>query len=680
MRTMFYPRLAWDGLRKNRRLVFPYMLTCICMIAMFYILAFLASPEITDLLPIGAMTTAEIMTLGSYVIAVFSIIFLYYTNSFLIRRRAREFGLYNVLGMNKGNLARIMTFESLITSAVSLFLGLFLGIVLSKLAELGLMRIIGGTITYSLHIDMGCVVNTVLFYLAIFTVIWLSSIIRVSRSTAVSLLNSEKAGEKAPKANWLLGILGVMILVTAYYIAVTIKSPLEALILFFLAVIMVIVATYLLMISGSVLLCRMLQKNRKYYYEPNHFVSVSSLVYRMKRNGAGLASIAIISTMVLVMISSASCLWFGTKDVVNSLYPGDVNLTVRFYDRKLIDEDNLDAFRKVIDDFRIENRSETEMAFELPFIEAEGVAEGKTIDFGDFDESMMLTKIREVYFIPLSFYNEVTGHNITLNEGEALVSSSGTAVNYDHLELILNGNVKNYRIIDSIDKKFVSGINTRDIIPKINLVVDDISAIAMFFENSQDDPTPMNLIWRYSFDVKQSSMSKTDYAERVADAIYDVMEKDPGTAGLYSVISEERESESVYLISSNGSLFFIGLMLSIVFIFATVLIIYYKQISEGYEDVGRFEIMRKVGMTREEIKKNINSQLLVVFFIPLAFAGMHLAFAFPMIGKLLAIFGLHNKGLFIFTTLISYVLFAAFYTMVYKVTSNVYYNIVSEAK
>lgn len=677
---MFYPRLAWDGLRKNRRLVFPYMLTCICMIAMFYILAFLASPEITDLLPIGTMTTAEIMTLGSYVIAVFSIIFLYYTNSFLNRRRAREFGLYNVLGMNKGNLARIMTFESLITSAVSLFLGLFLGIVLSKLAELGLMRIIGGTITYSLHIDMGCVVNTVLFYLAIFTVIWLSSIIRVSRSTAVSLLNSEKAGEKAPKANWLLGILGVMILVTAYYIAVTIKSPLEALILFFLAVIMVIVATYLLMISGSVLLCRMLQKNRKYYYEPNHFVSVSSLVYRMKRNGAGLASIAIISTMVLVMISSASCLWFGTKDVVNSLYPGDVNLTVRFYDRKLIDEDNLDAFRKVIDDFRIENRSETEMAFELPFIEAEGVAEGKTIDFGDFDESMMLTKIREVYFIPLSFYNEVTGHNITLNEGEALVSSSGTAVNYDHLELILNGNVKNYRIIDSIDKKFVSGINARDIIPKINLVVDDISAIAMFFENSQDDPTPMNLIWRYSFDVKQSSMSKTDYAERVADAIYDVMEKDPGTAGLYSVISEERESESVYLISSNGSLFFIGLMLSIVFIFATVLIIYYKQISEGYEDVGRFEIMRKVGMTREEIKKNINSQLLVVFFIPLAFAGMHLAFAFPMIGKLLAIFGLHNKGLFIFTTLISYVLFAAFYTMVYKVTSNVYYNIVSEAK
>ncbi|MBR2599920.1 MAG: ABC transporter permease [Erysipelotrichaceae bacterium] len=680
MRTMFYPRLAWDGLRKNRRLVFPYMLTCICMIAMFYILAFLASPEITDLLPIGTMTTAEIMTLGSYVIAVFSIIFLYYTNSFLIRRRAREFGLYNVLGMNKGNLARIMTFESLITSAVSLFLGLFLGIVLSKLAELGLMRIIGGTITYSLHIDMGCVVNTVLFYLAIFTVIWLSSIIRVSRSTAVSLLNSEKAGEKAPKANWLLGILGVMILVTAYYIAVTIKSPLEALILFFLAVIMVIVATYLLMISGSVLLCRMLQKNRKYYYEPNHFVSVSSLVYRMKRNGAGLASIAIISTMVLVMISSASCLWFGTKDVVNSLYPGDVNLTVRFYDRKLFDEDNLDAFRKVIDDFRIENRSETEMAFELPFIEAEGVAEGKTIDFGDFDESMMLTKIREVSFIPLSFYNEVTGHDITLNEGEALVSSSGTAVNYDHLELILNGNVKNYRIIDSIDKKFVSGINARDIIPKINLVVDDISAIAMFFENSQADPAPMNLIWRYSFDVKQSSMSKTDYAERVADAIYDVMEKDPGTAGLYSVISEERESESVYLISSNGSLFFIGLMLSIVFIFATVLIIYYKQISEGYEVVGRFEIMRKVGMTREEIKKNINSQLLVVFFIPLAFAGMHLAFAFPMIGKLLAIFGLHNKGLFIFTTLISYVLFAAFYTMVYKVTSNVYYNIVSEAK
>ena len=357
MKTFFYPRLAWDGLRKNRRMLFPYILTCICMISMFYILAFLATPATAALLPRGGDTAMIIMTLGCGVIGIFSLIFLFYTNSFLIRRRAAEFGLYNVLGMGKRNLSRIITLESLISSAISIVCGLFVGIVLSKLAELGLIKMIGGTVTFKIRVDISCVMITLIVYLAIFTVIGLSSVIRVGRSSAVSLLQSEKAGEKVPKANWFLGLLGAAILGTAYYIAVSIDNPIAALYRFFLAVIMVIIATYLLMIAGSVLLCRILQKNKKYYYDPRHFVSVSSMVYRMKRNGAGLASIAIIATMVLVMISSASCLWFGTRDMLDTRFPGDINYMARFYTSEYFTDENIDRFRSAAEDFRVQNNA-----------------------------------------------------------------------------------------------------------------------------------------------------------------------------------------------------------------------------------------------------------------------------------------------------------------------------------
>ena len=302
MKTALYPRLAWDGLRKNKRLFLPYLLTCVCMVMMFYILSFLGSPETCALLPRGSNGAGLILNLGSAVIFVFSAIFLYYTNSFLIRRRTQEFGLYNVLGMGKRNLARIATWESLITAALSLAFGLALGIIFSKLAELGLLNMLGGEINYRVRIDAESVTRTLGLYAVIFALIWLSTVIRVGRSSAVALLRSESVGEKPPKANWALGLAGLMILAAAYYLAVSITNPIDAMVWFFVAVILVIVATYLLLIAGSVLLCRVLQKNKKYYYQPSHFVPVSSMAYRMKRNGAGLASVCNIATMILVMI------------------------------------------------------------------------------------------------------------------------------------------------------------------------------------------------------------------------------------------------------------------------------------------------------------------------------------------------------------------------------------------
>ena len=682
MKTMFYPRLAWDGIRKNRKMAFPYILTCICMIAMFYILAFLSSPEIVSILPIGGTTVAQIMTLGCVVIAVFSMIFLFYTNSFLIRRRAGEFGLYNVLGMGKGNLVRIITIENLITAAISIFFGLFTGIVLSKLAELGLVKIIGGTVSYAFRVDTGGVKYTLIFYLVIFAVIWFFSVIRVRRSSAVSLLKSDKAGEKAPRANWLLGILGALILGVAYYIAVSIESPLKALLWFFLAVVMVIVATYLLMIAGSVLLCRLLQKNKKYYYDPRHFVSVSSMVYRMKRNGAGLASIAIMATMVLVLISTVSCLWFGTGDLLKNRFPGEINFTMRSYDDGLFGEEKVDVYRKIIEDFGKEHKLETEKALDLSYAEASAWAEGDTLDLGyRADDLSALDRVRNVYFIPLSVYNRDTGENITLNAGEALVFTTGCSTESDSLELVCGGRSISYRLLDAGGKGFYAAKNLGSVVPHIYLVVSDLDDVMKAFgEPTEDEGEILSFVWQYSIDLKSAAMSSEDYISGVKEAVYAAVETDPEEELYYSFYAEERERESGEFMAVTGSLFFIGIMLSVVFILAAVLIIYYKQISEGYEDCRRFEVMRKVGMTGKEIKTSINSQLLVVFFIPLLFAGLHLAFAFPMIEKMLKLFDLYNTGLFIFTTLISYAVFTLFYIIVYKLTSNVYYRIVTEAK
>ena len=274
MKTLLYPRLARDGLRKNRQLSVPYLLTCVCMVSMFYILSFLCSEDVLAMIPRGKVTMQAILNMGRYVLLLFSLIFLYYTYSFLLRRRAREFGLYNVLGMGRRNLVRIISWESLITFAAALAGGLLVGILLSKIAELGLVNLMGGEIDYRIRLDLRSAVLTLLSYAVIFALIWLSAVIRTARSSAVSLMKADSVGEKPPKGNWLVAALGVVILGAAYWLAVSIDNPISALLWFFAAVLMVILATYLLMIAGSVRLCRILQGRKGYYYKAKHFVSV----------------------------------------------------------------------------------------------------------------------------------------------------------------------------------------------------------------------------------------------------------------------------------------------------------------------------------------------------------------------------------------------------------------------
>ena len=674
MKRGFYPRLAWSGMRKNSKLYLPYTLACIGMTAMFYILMHLADSPALKLIPSSASVTVT-LSLGSFVMGVFSLLFLFYTNSFLVRRRFKEFGLYNVLGMNKGNISRVLAWEALINALISLAGGLFLGIALSKLAELGLVNIMGGDTDLDLRISVKALEFTVMFFCGIFLLIYLNSLIKIRRSSASELVKSENFGEKPPRANWLFGLAGIVILAAAYYIAVSIKTPLTALSLFFIAVIMVIVATYLIFIAGSVWICRLLQKNKRYYYKKNHFVSVSSMVYRMKRNGAGLASICILATMVLVMISSTTCLYFGTEGALRDRYPRDISISASYSGLDSMTDENISALRGEIS--AAVGGAETENILDYRCASLVGSLKDGVLDLSEASiySTAMTTYdyVAEVYIVPLADYNAIAGTNESLGSDEAMIY----AYRMDYtdktfaVDELVSFRVK--KVLDSFP--IADGSAMASIAPTVFVIVPDfadtVAKLGGAVSSSGDEPA--SLSWNYAFDTPVSDEEETAMCERIGERLSECSE----TGGYLYYSRESLAANRADFYGMFGGLFFLGIMLSIAFICAAVLIIYYKQISEGYEDRRRFEIMQNVGMTKKEIRSSINSQLLTVFFLPLIFAGLHLGFAFPFIHKLLMLFNLSNLPLLIGTTAISFGVFALLYAVVFRVTSNAYYNIVS---
>lgn len=667
MKALFYPRLAWTGIKNNRRLYLPYILTCIGMVAMFYIMLSLSTGEFLDKMR-GGTTLGSVLGLGAGVIGFFAVLFLFYTNSFLIRRRKKEFGLYNILGMGKRNIARVLFSETLILAAVSLVFGLILGAALSKLAELGLAYFVESDAGYDFTVYPTAMGYTVLLFVCIFLLLFFKSVGQVGLSNPVELLHSESVGEKPPKANWVFGVLGIVILAAAYYISVTIEQPVAALGWFFIAVLMVIAATYLLFIAGSVLLCRILQKNKRYYYKPNHFVSVSSMAYRMKRNGAGLASVCILITMVLVMIASTSCLYFGKNDVLRSQYPHDFNVTVDFDTLDEVTQENIDKTKAAIDAFMDKNGG---ISFGICGKSDRVTGELRDGVFYMGDDVYDPEYSSFLYIIDLADYNRNTGSSYRLNDGEALVFASSRT--YDHDTIRIEGG-REYKVVKSDGT--IDFIRDTDMLgfSAVYIVVPDFysSAEDLLQATEKQGVSQPWLQWRYQFDSPADYLTQLEIEEGIWDVI---AQAHSGGYGLSSLAGARDE-----FYGSFGGLFFLGIMLSIVFIIAAVLIIYYKQVSEGYEDQSRFEIMQKVGMTKKDIRKSINSQMLTVFFLPLLFAIVHLGFAFPMINKLLLLFGLDNLGLLLLTAAISALVFALFYIIVYRVTSNAYYSIVSGAK
>lgn len=673
-----YARLAWTGMRKNRRLYLPYLLSCAGMVLMFYILMGLSGSEVLGHMS-GGTSSAIILRLGTVVIAVFALIFLFYTHSFLIRRREREFGLYNVLGMGKGNIARILLWETVITYGLTTGTGLLLGMVLYKLAELGMVRLLQVPVTYTLTVSVSSLLAAAALFAVIHTLILLNSLRQLHGVSAVALLRSESVGEKPPRAQWVLTAAGVVLLGGAYALAVSIKEPLAALLWFFAAVIMVIIATYLLFISGSVTLCRGLQRNKKYYYRPQHFVSVASMTYRMKRNGAGLASVCILATMVLVMISSTTCLYVGQEDAVNARYPRDMDVAVYGRSDHPLDEAEAEQLRQGVESTVFNFGGQTSNVATYREISVSGLPDGGDLRLGNAGASAAdSTHVIHIYFVPLEEYNAVTGQSLTLEDGQVYVAALRTEFHSDTLSI--DGGMTRHVMKREIPA--LVGAAVADITPSLTVVVPDFEQFVPELQSYLTNkygwyPTAT---WHYAFDtdLPENQQGNIDgVTPNLKDALDDYLS---GVSSDWDVgVSvESKAANRADFYGMYGGLFFLGIMLSIVFIFAAVAIMYYKQLSEGYEDQSRFDIMQKVGMTKTDIRRSINSQLLTVFYLPLVLAGVHLCFAFPFIHKLLILFNLDNRGLLIGTTAVSFAVFAVLYAIVYKLTGNTYYRIVAE--
>lgn len=672
MKKGIYRSLAISGIRKNKKLYLPYILTCTGMVMMCYIVSFIAASPVFTTIPGGDMVK-QLLSMGFGILSVFSLLFLFYTNAFLIRRRKKEFGLYNILGMGKKNLSLVLLLETFFIGAFSIACGLFLGILFSKFSELAMVKILGGETEFTLSIGFSAISQTVILFCVIFLLLFLNSLRQLHLSNPVELLRSENTGEKPPKANWLVALLGVVILAGAYYLAVTISDPVSAILWFFVAAIMVIIATYLLFMAGSVALCRILQKNKGYYYKTNHFVSVSSMAYRMKRNGAGLASICILCTMVLIMVSSTACLYMGTEDSIRSRYPRHINLYGNAATQQVLwgeaPQDTQAQAEALVEEqgYTLQNvQTYRTAAFG-------GVIEGNQIRFDNSIYSNRwdtVAKICQFFVVPLADYNRVVGAQETLKADEVLIYST-KELSYGE-DTIRLGDGPEYTVKKQVSQFVKNGIDSMQIFPTVYLFVNDPEALIQPVENvimEDSGSSPLIYQWYYGFDLSCD--------QEAQEALYEVLMNRLENTPDFFVYGECAAAERGYLYGMYGGLFFLGILLGIVFVFAAVLIIYYKQISEGYEDQSRFAIMQKVGMSKKDIRRSINSQILTVFFLPLIAAGVHLAFAFPMIRKLLLLFSLTNFPLLVGVTAACYLVFALFYLLVYRATSRSYFAIVS---
>ncbi len=664
MKFSYYPKLALDSIRKNRQLYYPFILTCIVMIAVFYILSALQQSEALTELP-GNGTITIILSIGLWVMLFFTTIFLFYTNSFLIRRRKKEFGLYAVLGMGRANILAVLFFEVLFIAAVSLALGLTTGILLFKAAELGLDHLLEIPVNYDYGINLSSALFTVISFSAIFLLLYLNVLFQVRLSTISNLLLSEQAGERPPKGNWVLGLLGILFLGVGYYISLTTSDPISAIGLFFVAVIFVIAGTYLLLISGSVLFCRLLQKNKGYYYKTNHFISVSSLAYRMKRNGAGLASICILSTMVLVMLSTTFCLYRGAEQSLNQRYPRQINLSLDFSSTYDLSGENTDRIDGVVKDLARKNGVEIKNTMRYTEILTTGFFDGARIVSASAADAPTVDDYYDLIFTSQSDYNRLSGEDLSLGPDQVLLLTRSKSLPESGSFEILG---KTVEIVSKKNGQTLFGEASARMLTPVIVVVDDLTSF----------PYPEQYVYYHYYDDFDTNLSPSDQMA-FSDTLNRYFDETVDRAGLgitYSYV-ESREQNRVDFYALYGGLLYLGLILSVVFTFATVLIIYYKQICEGFEDKPRFSIMQKVGLTDTEIKKSVNSQLLTVFFVPLLFAVINLIFAFPIIDKLLVLFNNDNSVTFAWSMVICVLVFSLFYTIVYKITSGTYYKIVS---
>ncbi|MEF2802422.1 MAG: FtsX-like permease family protein [Acutalibacter sp.] len=654
----FYWKLAFTNLKGNRRVYLPYLLSSVGIIMMFYSINALGQGIDQGAL-YGGTTVASMMGLGVFVIGLFAVLFLFYTNSFIIKRRKKELGLYNILGMEKRHIAHILFRETLLIAVCSLALGLGLGIVFSRVLFWLLGLLLGTNLAVAFVIPVSAITSTLGLFGLIFLLTLCYNLLQVKLSKPIELLHGGETGEREPKAHWFLAVLGALLLGTGYTMAVTIQDPLSALVFFFVAVILVILGTYLLFITGITAMLKLLKKNKRFYYKTNHFTALSGMLFRMKQNAAGLASICVLFTALLVTVSTTFSLYTSMDGLLRARYPRNVLVSV------------CDANQEAKDMVR---SAVAEKSQELG-LSVENVIdrEGWNITTARVGDTLHTQEVpSEAYAVVNIFtqreYQRFSGQQVDLAENQVLLfDPANTFPGGDTLHI----DDKTYEIVPS-DYVMPEASTLAQIYEMYYLVVRDETVVENILAPSGSDTFPV-----YSYDFDVAGGDPEDIAA-LREALGTVDFSGPGVEYATLLFEDSATSRQSFM-ELYGGLFFLGLFLGVLFLLGTALIIYYKQVSEGYDDARRFNIMQKVGMSHKEVKQSIHSQILLVFFLPLVMAVLHLAFAFPMLEKILLVMGLANTQLILLSTLGCAAVFALAYLIIYALTARTYYNIVESA-
>lgn len=664
MNKGMYTKLAITNIKNNRQFYFPYLLTGIITVAMFYIMCALESNPGIQSMP-GAKNLGLILRLGIGVIGIFAVIFLFYTNSFIIKRRKKELGIYNILGMEKRHIAKILSKEAFFTAIIAIGGGLVTGVLFHKLACMLLYRMIGfnGGITFSFS-KKGVMITAILFAI-VYLLTYIYDLFQVQLANPIELLQSGNKGEREPKTKAIMAVLGVLCLGTGYFIAITTKNPIKALTLFFVAVILVIIGTYLLFTAGSIALLKILRRNKGYYYQTKHFTSVSGMIYRMKQNAVGLANICILSTMVLVAVSTTVSLYVGIEDIMKERYPNEINIRA-YYDTGAPSEDSIAPIveKSVKESGRKIRHEEDYLELYFAAIKDQGqysLDKEKVKTAGDrVSGFVVLTRedCKKKYNeeIPELAENEVALLTIKKTDMDTLVLENRS---YHVKEIKQFQNTEDFETIaDMMDEYYYVIVNDVQDMERLWQLQKDI-----YQENSSSISRQVRL------DIDGDSEQKKECFENIKTALGPEQAK-------ARILIDSRQSNLDEFYQIYGGFLFLGLFLGILFLMITVLIIFYKQISEGYDDKERFSIMEKVGMSNDEVKATIRSQVRTVFFLPILMAAIHVGMAFPMIKRLLSLFGLSNTALFTGCMAGTILVFTLIYLLVFLKTSKTYYKIV----
>lgn len=670
MHKGIFSRLAKQNIRNNKSTYIPYMITCIFCIAMIYMMEFLRDCPTLDQAVRQADEVRMIVFTGEIVVEIFCIIFLIYSNSFLMKRRQKEIGLYNILGLERNHIGIVMFLETIITSIGSLAGGIAAGIIGSKLALLLLLKLLHIPSVLGFYISVKGIFTCLFMFGIVFLMILFLNLAKIHLSRPVELLRGNNTGEKEPAAKWLMALIGFICLGAGYYLAVTTESPIKAITIFLLAVILVMAGTYLLFTAGSIVILKFLRRRKSFYYRTGNFISISGMLYRMKQNAIGLASICILSTGVLLMISMTVSIYFGMNDIMLNRYPYDVDMSVTS-----ISEDEcqtaIEAFEKAIAD----NKVPVEKSVEEIYLDIVCSKNGDQILIKPTNTIRNSDSVLVLSLFTQAEYERLTGISANLNDGEIFAwypsAVQKDSVTVDETEFTVKKWLDKNPLTcgeDAVSDNAVLVVTDEDF-KKFDEMRTEM------YKGVSSAPAGEDLTLHLGLDITGSETDKIDFGTPVMEVVKD-LKKNGGLSENSWITSGIRQQEYESYYADNGSLLFIGIFLGSLFLMGTAMIIYYKQISEGYEDQKRFEIMQKVGLSRREVRSSVRRQILMVFFLPLLMAMLHITMAFPMIRRMLLLFGMTNTKLFIGCTAGTVLIFAVVYGLIYLMTARSYYHIV----